>query len=63
MFGFFIKKKVDLEKVRDYKQAIKAINIFAILNEWNNAYASINEVRTKEENDYKHLVDEIDKVS
>ena len=63
MFGFFIRKKVDLEKVKDYKHAIRAIKVFAILNEWDNAYASIIEVRTKEENDYKHLMNEIDKVS
>lgn len=63
MFGFFWKKKVEVEKVKDYKHAIKAIKVFSILNEWNKAFSSIKEIRNKEDEDYRHLIEEIDKIS
>lgn len=63
MFWLFKKKQVELDKIRDYKQAINAIRIFGVLEEWENAYNSINEVRRKEEEAYRKVMREIDIVS
>lgn len=63
MFWLFKRKQVDLDKIKDYKQALKAIKIFWILGEWQNAYNSINEIRRKEEEAYRKVINEIDIVS
>lgn len=68
MFGFlFHKKKVDTEKVQAFKDAIKAINIFILISEWDKAKDSIREIEKKERkglNDFlkKYRADESPKV-
>jgi len=61
MFDFLKKKKVDTLNITDFNEAINAINIFMLLSEWGKAKKSLEEVKTKEQNSYEKLIDNLDK--
>jgi hypothetical protein len=57
IFHFFKKKKVNTEKVTEFKEAIKAINIFILLSEWEKAKKSIKEIEEKEQEALTNFLD------
>ncbi len=54
MFGFW-RKKVDTEKVKSFKDAIKAIDVYIYLENWDKAILAISEVKDKEKQSFEDL--------
>lgn len=62
MFGFFKKKKVDNEQIRAFDGAIKAINVFIMLSEWEKAKKALEEIEFKEKESLNNVLDELDQM-
>ncbi len=60
MFGFLKSKKVDIEKIRQFNSAIKAIEIFIMLSEWDKAKKAIKEVEFKEKDSLNTVMTKLD---
>jgi hypothetical protein len=60
MFSFFRKKEVDNEQIKAFDGAIKAINIFILLSEWDKAKKALNEIEYKEKDSLNILLGKID---
>ena len=66
MFNFFKKiqsskiKKIELENIKNYDEAIKAIKFFIATLEWEKAKKAISEIKNKELKSYKELIAKID---
>ena len=61
MFGFWKKKKVDTDSIEAFDSAIKAIEIFMSLSEWNKANKALDEIETKEKESLDYIVDKLSK--
>lgn len=61
MFRLFKKKKVNTQKIRDFNEAVNAINVFILLSEWEKARHSLTEVRVKEKESFDMLMEKINK--
>lgn len=55
------KQKIDIEKVKEFNEAKKAINFFIVVEEWENAYKAIEEIKEKEFRAYEKLIKNIDR--
>jgi hypothetical protein len=61
MFPFFKKQKIDTKEIKEYRGAIKAINIFILLYEWEKARQAIKEVEIKEKESLNIFLDKFRK--
>lgn len=62
MFGFLKKKEVNYEQVKAFDSALKAINIFILLSEWDKARKALEEIEYKEKESLNAILDELDKM-
>jgi hypothetical protein len=62
MFGFLKTKVVDNESIKEFDGAIRAINIFIMLSEWEKAKKALKEIEYKEKNSLNLILDELDKM-
>lgn len=62
MFSFFRKKKVDTEKVKVFDGAIKAIEIFIMLSEWEKAKKALKEIEYKEKDSLNVIIIKLDSI-
>ena len=60
-FWFFFKTKVVPKNIKEFDEAIKAINIYILLSEWNNAKQAIEEIEKKEQESLDLLLDKLRK--
>lgn len=58
MFGFG-KKKIELENIKTFNGALKAISNFIYLKEWESAHAAIEEIKEKEALAFEHLEEKL----
>lgn len=56
-FKLFKKKEVNNESVKEFQEALKAINIYILLSEWKKARHAIFEVEDKEQDSLEKLLD------
>lgn len=62
MFNFFYKnKKIHANQIKEFEWAIKAINVYIALSEWNNAKKGIEEILKKEKESLDELIEIINK--
>lgn len=63
---FFWSGVVDYQKIKDFKDAVKAVKVFLWTKEWDKAWTALKEIRAKEkssfEDSFKLLTDENEKV-
>lgn len=60
---FFTKKKkhdIHLENISRYQEAIEVIDYYIAVEEWENAKKAIKEIKLKESEAYKQLLEKID---
>jgi hypothetical protein len=62
MFTFLKKKNFDAEKIREFNSALKAIELFIMLSEWEKAKSALKEVEFKEKDSLSIILDKIDKM-
>ena len=62
MFTFFRKKNFNAEKVWEFNSALKAIELFIMLSEWEKARNALKEVEFKEKDSLSIVLDKIDKM-
>jgi serine phosphatase RsbU (regulator of sigma subunit) len=60
MFGFGKQKKVDEEKIKGYKWALEAANIYMLISEWDKSRKAITEIKVKEKASLDELLIKID---
>jgi hypothetical protein len=60
MFGFFKKKKVNYEQIKAFDGAVKAINIFIMLSEWEKAKKALEEIKYKEKESLNTILEKLD---
>jgi len=59
MFNFFNKKKINTNQVKGFNRATSTIKSFIYIEEWENAYKAINEIKEKEKAAYEELITKI----
>jgi hypothetical protein len=62
MFSFLVKKEVNYENIKEFDSALKAINIFIMLSEWDKARKALKEIEYKEKSSLNLILDELDKL-
>ncbi|MFK7779894.1 MAG: PP2C family protein-serine/threonine phosphatase [Candidatus Gracilibacteria bacterium] len=62
MFGFLKKKEIDNNNIKAFDGALKAINIFIILSEWEKAKKALDEIEYKEKDSLNLILDELEKL-
>lgn len=62
MFGFFRTKVVNNENIKEFDGALRAINVFIMLSEWEKAKKALKEIEYKEKNSLNLILDELDKM-
>ena len=62
MLNIFRSKKIDSEQVKAFDSAVKAINIFAMLYEWDKAKQALKEIEYKEKDSLNVILDKLDKM-
>jgi CTP-dependent riboflavin kinase len=50
---FFWNKKVDYQKIKDFKDAINAVKVFIWTQEWEKAKSALKEIRAKEKTSFE----------
>ena len=60
MLNIFRSKKIDSEQVKAFDSAVKAINIFAMLYEWEKAKQALKEIEYKEKDSLNSILDKLD---
>ncbi|MBT3852464.1 hypothetical protein HOF65_00165 [bacterium] len=60
MLNIFRSKKIDSEQVKAFDSAVKAINIFAMLYEWDKAKQALKEIEYKEKDSLNVILDKLD---
>lgn len=61
IFSFFIRKNVVAEKIKEFNEGIKAINIYILLSEWDKAKQAIDEIEKKEQESLDTLLEKLRK--
>lgn len=62
MFGFLKNKKVDGDNVKQFDSALKAIEIFIMLSEWEKWKKALKEIEYKEKDSLSIVLDKIDQM-
>jgi len=62
MFSLFKKKIFDSNKVREFNSAIKAVELFVMLSEWEKARQALKEIEYKEKDSLNIILEKIDKI-
>jgi len=57
MFGR--KKQIDVQKINNFNDAVKAIKAYIYLSEWSKAKSAIDDIKQKEEQAYRELEERI----
>lgn len=60
-FWFFFKTNVVANNIKEFDEAIKAINIYILLSEWDKAKQAIEEIEKKEQDSLNMLLDKLRK--
>jgi GTPase involved in cell partitioning and DNA repair len=60
MFGFLNKNKINSKSIKEFSDAIKAINFFMLTLEWEKAEKAILEIKQKEKKSLNILLEKID---
>ncbi|MCP4523430.1 MAG: serine/threonine-protein phosphatase [Candidatus Gracilibacteria bacterium] len=61
MLGFGKQKKVEEAQIKGFKDAIKAIEVFILLSEWEKAKAALEEIKGKEKSSFDALFAKINR--
>lgn len=61
MFGFWKKKEINNEKIKEFDGAIQAIGIFIVLSEWEKARKALNEIEFKEKESLSIILSKLDR--
>ena len=56
MFNFFKKKNIKADKIKGFNRALSAIKTFIFIEEWENSYSAISEIKEKERHAYEELM-------
>jgi len=59
MFNFFKKKKIDTSNVKGFNRALSTIKSFIFIEEWENSYNAIKEIKNKEKAAFEELITKI----
>ena len=62
MFGFSRRKKIDYSKINEFNGAVKAIDIFIMLSEWEKAKKALKEIEYKEKDSLTLILNRLDKM-
>ncbi len=60
MFGFLKNKKIDTTQVKQFDSALKAIEFFIMLSEWEKARKALKEIEFKEKDSLSIVLDKLD---
>lgn len=60
-FARFFRKKIEIENIKNYNQAIKTIKFFISTYDWEKAKNALDQIENKERDWYKELIEKIEK--